>query len=355
MDRWSALLIEILANRFVMLLLIFIPFGWASGKYYRSRNMFFGVRVGAAFVDSPGARAIVRKFRIHVWISSAVVTAIYALGAEVWGAWLTENSTWWSAWWSTGCLMVNLAGAMVAFAWASERTRREAAPLPPAPVRIANVFATQEPSSVGLAIIEWAGMLLPVGLPVATLILIVTSPAAFRWQNLTGLAGICMVGTDAALAQFALRFRARSSDWASDPEVSRKRRALLGALQSSVFVLIILQFCALTLMQFHVAVPFKDMDGYFRFSFPAQFLLLLFVVLLRRSLSRNFSREGVDTMPDDCWKWGSFYFNRNDPALVVPLRSGIGYSFNYAHLTTRILMISTACALVLLFVQDIGA
>ena len=56
-------------------------------------------------------------------------------------------------------------------------------------------------------------------------------------------------------------------------------------------------------------------------------------------------------MPDDCWKWGSFYFNRNDPALVVPLRSGMGYSFNYAHLTTRILLTLTACALVLLFVH----
>jgi len=133
--------------------------------------------------------------------------------------------------------------------------------------------------------------------------------------------------------------------------VSRKRRALLGALQSSVFLLMILQFCALTLMQFHVAVPFKDMNGYFRFSFPAQFLLLLFVVLLRRSLSRAFRREGGDTMPDDCWKWGSFYFNRYDPALVVPLRSSMGYSFNYAHLITRIELTLTAFAVVLLFVH----
>src|SRR5262245_57668881 len=238
MDRWSDLLIEILGNRFVMLLLIFIQpemFDWASGRFYRGRGMLFGVRVGTAFVDSLRARAIVRKFRIHVWIWSALVTAIYALGAEEWGAWLSdENSPWWSAWWSTGCLMVNLVGAMVGFAWASQQTRSEAAPLPPAPVRIANLIATREPSRVGLAIIEWAGMLLPVGLPVATIILIVTAPAALHWQNLTGLAGVCMIGTDVALTQFALRFRARSSDWASDPGASRKRRALLGALQSSV-------------------------------------------------------------------------------------------------------------------------
>src|SRR5262245_3130332 len=124
MDRWIVLLSEILANRFVMLLIIFIQpemFGWASGRYYRGRNMFFGVRVGVPFVDSPRARAIVRKFRIHIWIWSAVVTAIYALGAEAWGAWLSENSRWWSAWWSTGCLVANLAGSMIAFALASER------------------------------------------------------------------------------------------------------------------------------------------------------------------------------------------------------------------------------------------
>ena len=34
--------------------------------------------------------------------------------------------------------------------------------------------------------------------------------------------------------------------------------------------------------------------------------------------------------PDDAWK-GSFYSNRNDPALLVPKRFGIGYTLNFGN------------------------
>jgi uncharacterized membrane protein len=35
-------------------------------------------------------------------------------------------------------------------------------------------------------------------------------------------------------------------------------------------------------------------------------------------------------MADSCWKWGSVYYNPEDPAIVVPLRTGMGQSFNCA-------------------------
>jgi uncharacterized membrane protein len=38
-----------------------------------------------------------------------------------------------------------------------------------------------------------------------------------------------------------------------------------------------------------------------------------------------------DRTPDECWKLGLFYFNRNDPALWVEKRFGIGWTVNMAN------------------------
>ena len=38
-----------------------------------------------------------------------------------------------------------------------------------------------------------------------------------------------------------------------------------------------------------------------------------------------------DRTPDECWKLGLFYFNRNDPALFVEKRFGIGWTVNFAN------------------------
>ena len=38
-----------------------------------------------------------------------------------------------------------------------------------------------------------------------------------------------------------------------------------------------------------------------------------------------------DRTPDECWKLGVFYFNRNDPALFVEKRFGIGWTLNFAN------------------------
>jgi uncharacterized membrane protein len=38
-----------------------------------------------------------------------------------------------------------------------------------------------------------------------------------------------------------------------------------------------------------------------------------------------------DRTPDACWKLGLFYVNRNDPALFVEKRFGIGWTLNFAN------------------------
>ena len=41
--------------------------------------------------------------------------------------------------------------------------------------------------------------------------------------------------------------------------------------------------------------------------------------------------SGSERLPEDCWKAGVFYSNRDDPALFVPKRFGIGYTLNFGN------------------------
>ncbi len=57
-----------------------------------------------------------------------------------------------------------------------------------------------------------------------------------------------------------------------------------------------------------------------------------------------------DRTPDECWKLGVFYFNREDPALFVEKRFGVGWTVNFAN--PRALLVVGA---VLLFILTIIA
>ena len=41
--------------------------------------------------------------------------------------------------------------------------------------------------------------------------------------------------------------------------------------------------------------------------------------------------SGRNETPDRCWKAGIFYVNPDDRSLFVPKRFGIGYTINFAH------------------------
>lgn len=45
------------------------------------------------------------------------------------------------------------------------------------------------------------------------------------------------------------------------------------------------------------------------------------------------SRESwiASTAPAECWRWGVFYYNPEDPDLMVPKRTGLGYTLNFGH------------------------
>ncbi len=63
--------------------------------------------------------------------------------------------------------------------------------------------------------------------------------------------------------------------------------------------------------------------------------VIVCLIFLARWQSRGFSSSVAalhsgDGTPDACWKLGLFYFNRDDAALFVEKRIGIGYTINFA-------------------------
>jgi uncharacterized membrane protein len=53
-----------------------------------------------------------------------------------------------------------------------------------------------------------------------------------------------------------------------------------------------------------------------------------------------------DRTQDKYWKLGVFYFNRDDPAVVIEKRFGLGYTLNFARpITWIIILLALAGAL----------
>ena len=59
----------------------------------------------------------------------------------------------------------------------------------------------------------------------------------------------------------------------------------------------------------------------------AAFIALVAMLSVLAALRASGRRD----TPDHCWKAGAFYVNPDDSSLFVPKRFGIGYTVNFAH------------------------
>ena len=82
-------------------------------------------------------------------------------------------------------------------------------------------------------------------------------------------------------------------------------------------------------------------------------ILAVFVLAVQSGGSRSGSAsESGRSIPDDCWKYGVFYFNRDDPALFVPKRFGLnlGYTLNFANRWSWVVLVVSLFPVVALIV-----
>jgi uncharacterized membrane protein len=66
------------------------------------------------------------------------------------------------------------------------------------------------------------------------------------------------------------------------------------------------------------------------------------------ALSSNWAASAAEVTPDDCWRLGAFYYNPQDPALMVQRRFGLGYTLNFANPKAWVLLAMMLGLLILL-------
>jgi len=316
---------------------------WVTGRGQSRWGTFFGARTEPGFAESSSGEAILRQFRRRLWGWSLAGMAMCVL-AIAWASVSSPPNFGDGAFGlSHGIFMVaSLIGSsagVLAFAMAHRRTRCEAAAPAESTIRTASLAAQEEPEGVWLRVLDWLAMAAPPSVPVATLIVL-----ALCWHRFPSGSDEARLSLETAYAalgfglfctanSWALIYRTRSSDWALTASASHRYRTYLGLPMTCVMTLIIAELCAMSL------TPLKDTVAWLHhwnvLAVNATFLPCMAAVgifgwSMRVWLSKRRDRGSGDPMADKYWKWGQFYCNPGDPALMVPTRTGDMYSPNYS-------------------------
>lgn len=149
---------------------------------------------------------------------------------------------------------------------------------------------------------------------------------------------------------------------AENPEISKKQNILYRQKWSRfLFIMLLLIIFMFSFMQFTYIfpqlIPYTDMVIY-----AITGMMLIGTILLSFRTGQGGSRIKVEGDTDDTimskdedkfWKLGQFYFNKDDPAIFIEKRFGIGWTNNWAHPMSWILLIliiGLALLLPLLFI-----
>jgi uncharacterized membrane protein len=125
-------------------------------------------------------------------------------------------------------------------------------------------------------------------------------------------------------------------------------QALLGQLALATT----LEFCAITLIDW-LAPGQVGPQLTATILLPVLLLAIIAVFVLRFSRSgARVTESGTTDAPDDdsYWKAGGIYVNRNDPALMVPKRFGIGWTINFGHPAGAVILVALVAVVVLVTV-----
>lgn len=318
-------------------------------------DIFFAVTVPPDFRKMPEAHEILRRFRAHVWLHTAVGAGLLTSGLLLGHDVVMIAGVYWQ-----------IIGAFLAFQLARRKvmprgvqpsTQREArlAPrargIPGAALLHLGPFALLGAGALHLRA-HWDEI--PLRFPVHWGIN--GQPDGWASRTIGGVYG--SLGMGAILCAmlvviwYAMLYgtrQIRASGTAARNE-TRFRRVQLVCLMSAEYLL---AFVA-TWMSI---LPLRSTPG----TLPQSFGLFLIGTLVyvcgivalliytgqggtRLAGSTN-ALEGVsgaapvgDRTPDRCWKLGIIYVNRDDPAILVEKRFGIGYTLNIGHPLTWVLL-----------------
>jgi uncharacterized membrane protein len=307
--------------------------------HWSHRGLFFGVTVGAEFAPTAERRAILRGYR---WTVAA--TGLLALA-------MASAAFWHLLWLSLAAPFVAAAGMLVGYLRAHHAALAHAAA--PDTFREASLHVRRErlPGSIygqGLPFLILASASLYAAhhwdeLPARIPIHFDVKGAPNGWAakglfSVFGGAGftalLCLL-----MLLFSYTLLRSSRPGTTGASGGTLRRVFLKGLLACEFLLALVGACItampiVTSPQSRQGITLLVIVA--AMAFPLALLSYLGIAA-SRAMGRGATAEAGrppsrgDGTPDSCWKKGMFYVNRDDPALWVPKRFGIGYTLNFGH------------------------
>ncbi|EON71965.1 DUF1648 domain-containing protein [Lysinibacillus sphaericus] len=122
----------------------------------------------------------------------------------------------------------------------------------------------------------------------------------------------------------------------------------LAAINLGVTILlVVLQYTTIILQNETASYFFPLFIGFMMLTFSG---LLLFIWRIRKSNERFDTINTNETVPGDdlYWKWGIFYINKDDPALLIQKKFGIGWTVNLGNKWSFVIILLTLLPILLI-------
>lgn len=342
LDQQALMNTPIMASMSVLLGALFLVM-----PHLTRQDLFFGVTVAGAFRSTPDARSILHSYRIWILIATIVSLAFLAWARFHPILWVLDIAP-----------VVLLLGAVPAYVLAHARTKafraapsglREASLAPRRGSLPGGLLLPALPMlwlllSTGWVIVHWEQM--PSRLPVrydwhgtptewTTLSrLHVFGPAAFMI-----LLCLALAITAYGIVRGPRRIPVNVPEGARESKYGRGMAEILLACEYFVSLIgsAVLLFPLLTPAQISWFTPIITIIS----IASAPIVIILLFVMARKRLGTKMGTDTAlktlpdvpkgDRMPDERWLWGVVYVNREDPALFIPKRFGIGYTLNFGN------------------------
>jgi uncharacterized membrane protein len=307
--------------------------------FFSRTGIFFGITVNPVFRDSGAAHAISRRYRITVWIVTAVTCVLCIVSSRLGNAGATALLIPLQAVGLTVALLVGRSGAK---SYAEQPDLVREAVLAPRRNRLpGGVLGGIGPFAL-LAVTAIAAHLNPDRLPDRLPVHWGLTLQPDRWiegtprhidNALLGAALVCVLMLVLAYAILGSR-RVNTSGPAGKRE-DRHRAINVWILLGAAY-LIALTACVPLLA---ALAGGGDIAAGPAMAALAIVPLVALVAVLVRFAKQSRERAGEnessavrgDATPDERWYGGILYFNREDPAIVVEKRFGFGYTLNMGH------------------------
>lgn len=311
------------------------------------REIYFGVTVSGSVRETDEGRVVRRGYRRAVAIHGGIAAALAVAGGAAGVTALLPLAMAWL-----------IGGSLAAFLRARSRIQPHASP--PSPVREA-ALGTSAGAGVPGGAVGQAGPFALLALAAALLVALADRlPGDGLVQGLAALAGGALtVGLLALLGHGLARQTHRVHAVGDAAQAERRfRRATLAVLLASEYLVAFT--CALAVLA-PLGGGAPEVVAVISSVLTAGFVVAVVVVLVRMGQGgeRLDARGGAAGRPvgdrtlDQYWRWGIFYVNRDDPALFIEKRFGIGYTINLGN--PRAWLLLGATLLVVVATTVIGA